>query len=582
MPVSAELIQSVARELHRRSELPESLAEELAARLEGLVTRLRAVDESQLRTLGPALTFDVAHDAYRQPIDDEAPIWRSMEEPNGGSGYGGTKGTTGVEAPTWVPRPRRLESPEWVWWDAVTLAGALRRGDLQPVHFITAVRERISATEPAFNAFVTVMDDAAMQAARVLEQKSAEGEALGPLAGVPVALKDLYDTAGVLTTAGSQVYADRVPERDATAVRLLREAGAISVGKTATHEFAFGPTTDSPYLGPTRNPWNTEHSPAGSSGGSAAAVAAGIVPLAMGTDTGGSIRMPAAACGIVGLKPTYGRVSKHGVIPLSWSLDHAGPLTRSVADAALALSVLAGPDPLDPTAAHAPVDDYTAAVERADDGLASVRIGVPTNWLDGRLDADVRAAFERAVETLRDLGATVDETTLPPVDVMILVNRIITMCEAGAYHADLLARHGRRYAPDVRARLELGQFVPTRDYLTAQRLRGELSRAVAGVMAEFDALVTPTLPIPAPRIGQNFWRYGDGTTETVAEAMIRYTAPISVSGNPALSVPCGFTEAGLPVGLQIVGRLFDEATVLRIGAAFEASTAFHKQRPVIT
>jgi aspartyl-tRNA(Asn)/glutamyl-tRNA(Gln) amidotransferase subunit A len=218
-------------------------------------------------------------------------------------------------------------------------------------------------------------------------------------------------------------------------------------------------------------------------------------------------------------------------------------------------------------------------VRRADEGLDGLRLGVPTAWLERGVDPEVRAAFDRALDTLRDLGAAVEEVTLPPADVMTFVNRIITLGEAGAYHADLLAHHGDDYAPDVRARLELAQFILTRDYLTGQRLRGELSRAMAAVMTNFDALLTPTMPIPAPRIGQNLWTYADGTSEPVQEAMIRYTAPFSVSGQPALSVPCGFTASGLPIGLQIVGRPFEEATVLRIGAAFEAAAEIKARRP---
>lgn len=585
MSVSPELIQQVARELHHRSNISDTLAEELAVRLEGVVTRLRAIDEEALRDLVPAMAFEAAHAAYQAPASDEPSAWRTMGEADAGSGtgYGGTKGTMGVETPPYVPRPRPIESPEWIWWDGVTYANAIRRKELRPTEVVTVAVERLHATEPAFNAFVTVTETTALESAHVLEDALASNEDLGPLVGVPVAIKDIYDTAGTRTTAGSLIYGQRIPDYDATTVRLLRDADAISLGKTATHEFAFGPTTDSPYQGPTRNPWNTDHVPGGSSGGSAAAIAAGVLPIAMGSDRGGGVRIPASACGIVGLKPTYGRISKHGIIPLSWSLDHAALLTRSVPDTALVLGVVAGPDPLDPAAAHAPIDDYRDAVANVEAGLDGFRLGIPTAWLEQPLDPDVRAAFDQAVETLQRLGATIDEAMLPPVDVMILVNRIITMCEAGAYHADLLAKHESKYSADVRARLELGQFIPTRDYLTGQRLRVDLSRALAGVLSEFDALLTPTMPIPPPLIGQNFWTYDDeGTTETVAEAMIRYTTPFNVSGNPALSVPCGFSEAGLPIGLQIVGRLFDETTVLRIGAAFEAATAFRERRPTFT
>lgn len=579
MSIPPELIQLMAQHLLGRTNLPDELVVETAERLSGVLVRIRSLDETRLRDLLPAMAFDPTHSLYRQPPAG-VPAWTDLATARGSSGYAGAKGITGVTAPPPAPRPMPMESPEWLWWDATTLVTAIRRKELAPTEVVEAVLARIEALEPTLNAFVTLTADAARAAARAVEEKLARGEDVGPLAGVPVAIKDLYETAGVRTTAGSRVLADYVPTHDATAVRRLREAGAVSVGKTATHEFAFGPTTDSPYLGPTRNPWHTDHVPAGSSGGSGAAVAAGIVPLALGTDTGGSIRMPAAACGIVGLKPTYGRVSKFGVLPLSWSLDHVGPLARSVADVALALRVLAGPDPLDPTATATPLDDYTAAVERARDGLQGLRLGVPTPWLEEYgVDPEVRAAFDRALDTLRDLGASVEEATLPPADVMTFVNRIITLGEAGAYHADLLARHAEEYAPDVRARLELAQFILARDYLTGQRLRTELSQTMAAVMTEFDALLTPTMPIPAPCIGQNLWTYPDGSSEPVQEAMIRYTAPFSVSGQPALSVPCGFTAEGLPIGLQIVGRPFEEATVLRIGAAFEAIAGFRDRRP---
>lgn len=576
MPVSPELLQRIAREWLERDNFPDDIAAETASRLNTLLARLRTLDETRLRDLLPAMAFDPAAAAYAVP-PQTPPVWEPLAQGQG-TGYGG-RGTTGVETAPDVPEPPTTDTPDWLWWDATTLASALQQGDLTPTEVVEAALKRLHALEPTLNAFVTITEEEARAAAQRVETALAQDKA-GPLAGVPVAFKDLFETAGIRTTAGSRVLANYVPTRDATAVRRLLAADAISLGKTTTHEFAFGPTTDSPYLGPTRNPWNTAHVPAGSSGGSGAAVAAGIVPLALGTDTGGSVRMPAAACGVVGLKPTYGRVSKFGVLPLSWSLDHVGPLARSVADVALALRLLAGGDPLDPSTVPIPPDDYMHAVRVGrEEGLRGLRIGVPTDWLATRIDPDVRAAFETALDVLRDLGATVEPADLPPADVMTLVNRLIAMGEAGAYHADFLRHAADDYAPDVRARLEVTQFITARDYLTGQRLRGELAREMALVMQTFDAIATPTMPIPAPRIGQQRWRYPDGQEEAVQEAMIRLVAPFSVSGQPALSVPCGFTTNGLPVGLQLVGRPFEERTILRIGAAYEAATPWHTRHP---
>lgn len=594
MTLSSEVLRAIAQAFLGRDGIEPEIVEETTRRLEGLLARLRQVDEERLQQVLPAFSFDPTHAAYQTEPLPGAPVWAGLAGTPGGTGYGGTTGTTGVSEsansaavlPTAAPPAAggpagapATPAAGLEWSSAAELAAAVRSRQISPVELTRAVLDRLAASQPALNAFVTIMADQAMAQAREREAALLRGEELGPLHGVPVAVKDLYETAGVRTTAGSQILAGYVPDRDATTVRRLLAAGAVLVGKTATHEFAFGPTTDSPYLGPTRNPWNLEHVPAGSSGGSGAAVAAGLVPLALGTDTGGSIRMPAAACGVVGLKPSYGRVSKYGVLPLSWSLDHAGPMAATVVDAAMALAVLAGPDELDPTALPVPAEDYVAAARAGEQaaaggqGLAGVRLGVPPEWLETPLDPEVRKAFAAAVETFRSLGAEVTEATLPPADVMTFVNRLITLGEAGAYHAPFLAREADRYAPDVRGRLELAQYILARDYLTGQRLRAELSRQMAQVMQRFDAILVLTLPIPAPRIGQGIWEYPDGSRETVQEALIRFTAPFSVSGQPALSVPCGFTSGGLPIGLQIVGKPFAEATVLHLGAAYTSAIA---------
>lgn len=567
MPLDAELIRAIARDMHGRTDIDDATLHETAARVTSLLAKVRLVDEQGLAPVAPAFGFDPNAATYRTPPIVGAQVWAAVAGSAGGTGYGGATGTTGVTVPPEVERPNPTPCPDFLWWSAADLASAIRRRELSPVEVTRAALDRIAAVDKSLNSFVTVMADEAMAAARRAE---AAHEPQGPLHGVPVALKDLYETAGIRTTAGSKVLADYVPERDATTVTRLKAAGAIIIGKTATHEFAFGPTTDSPYHGPVHNPWDLSKIPAGSSGGSAAAVAAGLVPLGMGTDTGGSIRMPASVCNLVGLKPTYGRVSKAGILPLSWSLDHAGPIARTVRDAALALGVLAGPDPLDPSTVPVPVEDYAAAAEHPG-GLKGVVIGIPAGWLDTPVDPEVLGLFEVALQRMRDLGAELREVPFPAVDVMSFVNRLLALAEAGAYHAPLLKARAADYAPDVRLRMELGQYVSARDYLVGQRLRGEIARQVHGVMAEVDALVTPTLPIPPAGIGQAMWEYGGGLREPVAEAMVRFPAPFSVTGQPCFSLPAGFTASGLPVGIQLVGRVFGEVALVRIAAAYEAA-----------
>lgn len=582
MDIGQDLLARLAQEYLGHGQVDPDVLADVAGRLAGLLARLRAASEEALQAVPPPIAFVPDHPAWFQVPAPSPPPWMGMAAGVGGTGYGGPAGTTGVgAAPPPPPAPAAAGGPEFLWWSAADLVAAIRRRDLSPVEVVRAALDRIAALNPVLNAFVTVTVEAALAEARAAEAAALRGEWAGPLHGVPVAVKDVIATAGVRTTAGSRILAGHVPDQDATCVARLRAAGAIVVGKAATHEFAFGPTTDSPFLGPTRNPWRLQHVPGGSSGGSGAAVAAGLVPLALGTDTGGSIRMPAAACGTFGLKPTYGRVSKAGVLPLSWSLDHVGPLCRSPEDAALALAALAGPDPLDPAALPLPAPDLAPAVAQATAGLAGLRLGVPARWLEeGPVDGDVLRLFHAAVATLRDLGAQVVEVDLPPAAVMTLVNRVITLAEASAFHAPWLASRAGDYAPDVRARLEVGQFLLARDYLTAQRLRTDLCRRVARAMQGVDALLTPTMPIPAPRIGQGLWDYG-GAQEAVQEAMIRFTAPFSVTGQPAASVPCGLTPGGLPVGLQVVGRPLDEATVLRVAAAYRQAAGDLNRPPLV-
>lgn len=399
--------------------------------------------------------------------------------------------------------------------------------------------DRIAARDGLLNAFVTVMGE------------EANPPAEGPLHGIPIAVKDMYEVKGVRTTAGSRILAEYVSPRDAAVIQRLRAAGAVIIGKTATHEFAYGCTTDSPFHGPTRNPADPDRTPGGSSGGSAAAVAAGMVPLALGTDTGGSVRVPAACCGVVGFKPTYGRISTEGIIPLCWSLDHPGFLTRTAADAALLLDVLSG-------AAEA------GARGGRPGSLCGVRAGIPQGWLQAPMEPAVLGAFAGGVQRLRELGAELEAVDLPPLLEFHFVSRILTLAEAGSYHARYLGRLAE-YAPDVRARVELGQVIPAREYLLARRMRASLCRRTADVMSQVHLLVTPTMPIVAPRIGERSCLGG----EPVSDAMLRYTVPFNVTGQPAVSLPAGCTPEGLPVGLQLVGPAHGDEWILHVAAALE-------------
>ncbi|MBX5465393.1 MAG: amidase, partial [Clostridia bacterium] len=452
------------------------------------------------------------------------------------------------------------------------LLEAMRAGRLSPRELLETTLERVRLLDPVLHAFVHLAAEEARTAAAEAEERFRTGRPR-ELEGVPVVLKDLFDVRGQPTTAGSAVRAGRRAARDAHVVRLLREAGAVLVGKVSTHEFAFGVTTDTPFHGPTRNPWEPGHVPGGSSGGSAAAVAARVVPVALGTDTAGSVRIPAAACGVTGFKPTYGRIGRSGVVPLSWSQDHVGLLARSLEDVALVAELLAGPDPEDP-AAHAAVPlapgSARAAVARGRErpDLRGLRLGLPAGWLEDRVAPAVEERFRALLERAGAAGARLEAVELPPAPLLALLNRVVTLAEAGAYHAPFLARAGRLYSPDVRARLELGQLVPARDYLLAQRLRGELVRQARRAAAEVDALLTPTLPLPVPRIGQRLWFPG-GRPEAVPDGLIRLTAGFSYLGFPALTLFAGTDPEGLPLGLQVVGAPGEDVRLLEVAAALE-------------
>lgn len=450
-------------------------------------------------------------------------------------------------------------------------SGRIRAKELSPVELVRSCLERIEEVDERLHAFVVVTADQALETAQQAEKEIAEGGHRGPLHGIPVGIKDLYDAVGTPTTSSSDVRSDYLPIEDSACVARLREAGAVMVGKTHTHEFAFGVITPT-----TRNPWDTERIPGGSSGGSGAAVAAGECLMGMGSDTGGSIRIPASLCGTVGLKPTYGRVSRAGVTSLCWSLDHAGPLTRTVRDAAIVLNAIAGYDARDPATLAVPVPDYLDGI---DGGVAGLTLGVPSNYYFDDVDPEVEAVVRAAIDSLRSQGAILRDVEIPYAPHMMAIEFGLCVPEASAYHQQMLRARGDRYQDDVRVLLEAGEIMLATQYIRVLRLRTLVKEAFREALAGIDALVCPTLPATAAKVGQDTLRFPSGAEKTPIDAYVGWSAPANITGLPALSVPCGFDAQGLPVGLQLIGRPFDEATVLRVGEAYESATDWSLRRP---
>jgi aspartyl-tRNA(Asn)/glutamyl-tRNA(Gln) amidotransferase subunit A len=441
-----------------------------------------------------------------------------------------------------------------------------RKRELSPVEVTRTLLDRIAQCDPGLHAFVTLTADRALADAHAAEAALRRGDER-PLLGIPVAHKDIYCTQGIRTTGGSALLADWVPADDATCVRRWQEAGTVLLGKLITHEFAFGLQMPGHRFQPARNPWNPDHIPGGSSSGSGAALAAGLVTGATGSDTGGSIRGPAAFCGIVGLKPTYGRVSRAGVLTLSWTLDHTGPMARTVEDCAYLLQAMAGHDPADPAASRVPVDDYLAPLGRDIRGL---RIGVPRSYFFDGIDPEVAQAFEAALGTLRGLGAEVRDVSIPSLHTTPAF-LLILMAEAFAYHERDLREHPELYGDVLRERILAGALVTAAEYTQAQRLRAQLCGEVAEVLHHVDVLATPTTTTPATA----FTRAQDPELAFPRSNM----APFNLTGLPTLALPCGFASSGLPLSLQLAGRPFEEGTVLRAGHAYEQATPWHTRRP---
>jgi aspartyl-tRNA(Asn)/glutamyl-tRNA(Gln) amidotransferase subunit A len=457
------------------------------------------------------------------------------------------------------------------------VAPLLRTRELSPVELTDAVIERIERLNPTINAFITVTKEAARDAARQAESEIAAGSYRGPLHGVPYSLKDLYQTAGIRTTGGSKILASNVPTVDSTVSRRLREAGAVLVGKNNMHEFAYGTTTINPHYGPTRNPWDQSRITAGSSGGSAAATAAGLGYVSMGSETGFSIRRPAAFCGVVGLKPTYGRVSRFGMLPAAWSLDHAGPLTRSVEDAAIVLYAIAGHDPRDPASSRREAPDFAFELGRDIRGL---RVGLPRHHYETTVDEPVGQAFEVAVATLKSLGAIPVEIRLPSVAYATVTSTTIMSTEVTASHARWIRERPEDYGEDTRGRIRTGFLVSAVDYARGQRMRRWIAEEVASALRTVDVLASPTTPQVATPIDGGLAALKDQGFE-VKDGLYNLLRLYALIGIPAIAIPCGFSPDGLPISLSIAGRAYDEATVLRVAHAYERATDWSKRRPTV-
>lgn len=450
------------------------------------------------------------------------------------------------------------------------LSEQIHRRTISPVEVTRDCLARIEKLNPALNAFITVMAESALDQAKTAEDEIRHGDWSGPLHGIPIGLKDLIDTAGVRTTAASAMFKDRVPSEDAEVVRRLKAAGAILIGKQNLHEFAYGGSSVVSYFGAVHNPWDTARITGGSSGGSAAAVACGLGLAAIGTDTAGSIRLPASICGIVGLKPTYGRVSARGVIPLSWSLDHVGPIATSVADAAIMLQAVAGYDQQDSMSADKPIPNFLNATLAQ--GSKSLRVGILRDFFFADLDSEIATAVEQALAVLKDLSAEMREIPLP-VD----VDRTVQSAESYAYHAEFVAKSPELYQPETLRRIRGGADISAADYIHARRKLGDSRRAIQAVFRDVDLLVTPTTPIPTPALAE--LKENPDLLRPREITMLRNTRPVNVWGLPAISVPCGFTSAGSPIGLQIVGPPWREDLVLQLAFAYEQATEWHKRAP---
>ncbi|HJP22212.1 MAG TPA: amidase [Alphaproteobacteria bacterium] len=466
-----------------------------------------------------------------------------------------------------------MTEADLVHLDIAALAGLISAREVSPVEVATDYLERIERLDPQLNAFISLHSEAALRAASTAEAEIAAGNYRGPLHGIPLAVKDLFQVAGWERSCGSGFFRD-LPERDSTSVARLKAAGAVMLGLLNLHEFAFGPTGVNPHHGTARNPWDPERVSGGSSSGSGSAVAASLVAGALGSDTGGSIRIPAALCGVVGLKQSYGLASRQGIYPLVAAFDHGGPIGRTVRDVAIMLQAIAGADPGDPSTAGAQVTDYCA---KLDDQVSGRRVGVLVEMF-ADLHPGVDAAVREALGVLAAAGIELIDVAPPLLAEVGRIWNALALPESYQVHAADIAAHGAEYSPDVLARLELGHRVPAVDLLEAEIEAREVRAEMAELMAAFDALVAPTTPLPAPPIEGGSITFGGREVDGPA-VLGSLTRLANLTGQPALSLPCGFTDEGLPVGLQLIGRHFGDDELLQLARAYEQATPWHQQRP---
>jgi aspartyl-tRNA(Asn)/glutamyl-tRNA(Gln) amidotransferase subunit A len=453
-----------------------------------------------------------------------------------------------------------------------TLSQRIRRKEISPVEVTNECLKRIEKFNSRLNAFITVTAQSALAEARTAEEEISRGNWRGPLHGIPIALKDLIDTAGVRTTSASALHENRIPSHDAEVVHRLRTAGAVILGKNNLHEFAYGGSSLVSHFGDVHNPWDTQRIAGGSSGGSVASVAVGLACAAIGTDTAGSIREPAALCGCVGLKPTYGRVSSRGVIPLSTSLDHVGPLAASVEDAAIVLQAIAGFDPADVTSAEVSVLDYVSGLK---EDVKHLRVGIARAHFFEDLDPEVASAMEHALSGIESLGAQLKEVSLE-----ISTDRTVQAAESYAYHAENVDKNTESYQAETIRRIRTGKDISAADYIQQRSALEHMRRNIREVFADVDLLIMPTTPMPAPTIAE--LKKNPEALRPAELRLLRNTRPFNVWGLPAISVPCGFTQNGLPIGLQIAGPHWREDLVLRLAYPYEQATAWHKRRCPLT
>jgi aspartyl-tRNA(Asn)/glutamyl-tRNA(Gln) amidotransferase subunit A len=452
--------------------------------------------------------------------------------------------------------------------DLVEAGSVISSREISPVDLAQAYLTRIERLDQRLNCYLTVTAEAALKAAHQAEEEIRRGAYRGLLHGIPIALKDLYETRGIRTTAGSKFYADYIPKVDAFAVEKLLQAGVVMLGKLNMHEIALGVTNENPHYGPCRNPWDTRRISGGSSGGSAAALIAQLCLGSLGSDTGGSIRIPSSLCGVVGLKPTYGRVSLRGVIPLSWNLDHSGPMARQVRGVALLLQAIAGYDPQDPVSVDLPVPDYLGSLEQ---GIKGWRVALASDSFFQDTASETLACIQIASRVFKDLGAYIEQIEVPEALQAAAANGLMVTSDAAAFHRERIDNHPQGFGGDVFARLQSGAAHTSGEYILARRLQVVLRRRYEELFEHYDILLTPTTPVAAPFLG------ADAVER--ARLLTRFTAPFNLTGLPAISLPCGFTADGLPIGLQLVARPWDESRLLQAAYAFEQATGWDQRKP---